>query len=261
MWEKIIIGGWGGVGVFRFMPKVPINLAKEVLDQSRRVHLSPEQAAKMSFGKEPMKKAANAVALQTPDLSEEEVKARGVVEALTETGEFGESGLSNVAFASGLASLLKMKGAAGVAAKAGRGAGVATVALNGVDLVRTLTDDDYREEVKASLEGMDGMDAFQQGMTRLPSTLNALQSVNLETAEKFQEVENEEMNTDRKYYEMRKRKKAKEEETRRINEEQRRALEPPSAAEKIRMAKLEDQMEQENARNMVRSYLEGQGLV
>jgi trehalose-6-phosphate synthase len=60
---------------------------------------------------------------------------------------------------------------------------------------------------------------------------------------------------------MRLRKKARQQETERVNEEQRRALEAPSAAEKVRMAKLEDEMEKQNARNMVRSYLEEQGLV
>ena len=48
---------------------------------------------------------------------------------------------------------------------------------------------------------------------------------------------------------------------RQLEEESRRALDAPSAAEKVRMAQIEDRMEQENARGMVRSYLEGQGLV
>jgi hypothetical protein len=243
------------------MPKVPVKLAKKVLDQSRQVRLSPEQAAQFELAKEPMKKAAAGVVLKQPDLSEEEVDQAGVVEALAEAGELGESGASTLAMGAGLASLLKVKGAAGLAGKAGRAAGVATVALNAVDLARTLVDDDYREEVKASLEGMDGWDGFQQGLTRAPSLVTALQSVNEETADQFEGIEEQDARTDRQLYEMRLRKKARQQETERVNEEQRRALEAPSAEEKIRMAKLEDEMEKQNARNMVRSYLEEQGLV
>ena len=256
-----MIGGMGVVGVFSLMPKVPVKLGKKVLEEALRVQKNPSVPMGVRLSKEPTKKGLAKIALQQPDFSEEEVEDKGVVEALTEAGEFGESGLSTVAFGSGLASLLRMKGAAGLATKAGRGAGLATVALQGVDLARTLTDDDYREEVKASLEGMDGVDAFQQGVTRLPSMLNALQEVNLETAEQFQDVEDQELNTDRKFQELKMKRKARQEETNRINEDQRRALEAPSAEEKIRMAKLEDEMEKQNARNMVRSYLEGQGLV
>ena len=247
------------------MPKVPVKLAKKVLDQSRQVHLSPEQAARFELMKQPMKKAAAGAVLKQPDLSEEEVEQAGVVEALAEAGELGESGASTLAMGAGLASLLKVKGAVELAGKAGRGAGIATVALNGVDLARTLVDDDYREEVKASLEGMDGdlfsVDAFQQGLTRAPSMVTALQSVNMETADQFEGIEEQDARTDRQLYEMRLRKKARQQETERVNEGQRRALEAPSAAEKVRMAKLEDEMEKQNARNMVRSYLEEQGLV
>ena len=228
------------------MPKVPIELAKKVLSVPkpslpRTIFLSSEEAARDAFLKIPMKDATEKALLKIPDLSEEEVEKRSVMESLAEAGEFGESGASNLAFGSGLASLAKVKGAAGLAGKAGTAAGVATLALNGVDLVRTLTDDDYREEVKTSLEGMDGWDGFQQGLTRLPSTVNALQSVNLDTADQFQQIEDQDANTDRQLFEMRKRKKARQAETNKINEDQRRALENPGAEEKTRIAKMEEQ--------------------
>ena len=247
------------------MPKVPVKLAKKVLDQSRQVHLSPEQAARFDLAKEPMKKAAAKAAFHQPDSSDEQVEAKGRAEELAETGETLESGASTMAFGAGLASLLKVKGAADLAGKAGTRSAQIIVALNALDLGRTLVDEDYRQEVKESLEGMDGgafsFDALAQGSTRMPSLVTALQSVNMETADQFEGIEEQDARTDRQLHEMRMRKKARQQETDRVNEGQRRALEAPSAEEKIRMAKLEDEMEKQNARNMVRSYLEEQGLV
>lgn len=211
-----------------------------------------------------LKKGSSKTVLGSPDLSSEKID-QGVMEKVVESGEFGESAASTVAFGAGLASLAKVKGAASLSVKFGRGAGYAMAALQGVDLARTIGDPDYRDKAKESLEKMDqgkfSVDAFQQGLTRLPSTLSALDSTNKETAAQFDGIEEQDARTDMQLHEMRLRKKERKRETDRINEDQRKALDQTSAEEKTRMAAFDLENDRASGMSLVRSYLERNGLV